>query len=216
MYRVPYTGTHTLNLNERVRCGDHEPINFNDLSSIRHPVQIIQNRNGRIDPNGFQYGSGIYELDSLEQLYRRGHQSDPLTRIAWDWDNVDEVEWEEKPNQSHEGYVQGTINRLQNLRTAQHNEHLQLQEYAGRNFWRRHVIPRAGDGAVRVRDPEEERLALLYGGLAGVEQQVIARDRRIQERLRLEGGEAVEARMQPLGHGEGEDGVQFIEILDDE
>ena len=92
---IPYTGTHSVSL--RANPGASDPIYGKSLAELNHPVQRVINKNCKDEnPQQWQYGE-FFDLDDLMRWMRSGKLTDPITNAPLDWNQYDDVVWEDPP-----------------------------------------------------------------------------------------------------------------------
>jgi len=170
---VPHTRTHFVNRTLRENARDVEGILYGPLNEIREPVQIFDNSNR--DPT---FSAPVYEFQNLINWFDSGHRTDPLTRREIGYDDIDAVEWIERPN---DNYVGNTNARLAALRPVVP----QIQPHF--NAARSRAI---GAAYVARRQAEDDALLVSITESRGIDQESA---QRMKRRRRAEEGDSPNA-----------------------
>jgi hypothetical protein len=113
---VPHTETHILKFEDYKNDDEHFTGENMGSDSIR-PVQRISDKNGSTDPNKWSYYDGVFDLKSLiTWVEGEGRGIDPFTRRRMDWNSIDEVQWDNKPDNLDSSYLSETQDLLNALR----------------------------------------------------------------------------------------------------
>jgi hypothetical protein len=152
--RIPITATHRVSLAANADASD--PIDFKSLDELNHPVQRVIRRTGD-DPQKWTYGD-FFDMDKLLRWTRSGHDTDPMTNLPMNWDDYDDVVWEDPPSALQKGshYATETLQRLQQARgLTVPQRRLSLEEWS---VWLRENLL----GGRAVGGPQPCREDLLY------------------------------------------------------